>query len=171
MRNYRKKIEASLQKLNKVIEKMNQSNSDIIFDWRHDLLRAEELLLNPFQTVPAERYIQITSSFCDSNSDSTNCDDDHIDIDREISAAMLYTILTAYVKLYDPKYRLQVSLQDLEDWLNMQKALLKTTHKDEEIIEGAGLTIADYKTNYGSIDFFIEFAVCYPEETWVPTEE
>ena len=161
MSNYQRKIAPGLTALQEITNRMNESNSDIVQDYRYDLMEAEELLNNPFQTIPAERFIHITTSFCDQEGNSDNADDDDIRVDREISAAALYIALDAYVKYYNPEYKLQVSIQTLENWLNTQKALLRTTSKNYEFIEDEGLTVADYDTDYGSLDVFIEFGVSY----------
>ncbi|MXV76051.1 hypothetical protein F4Z99_17475 [Candidatus Poribacteria bacterium] len=161
MSNYQRKIAPGIALLSEAISRINQSNSDIAHAWVDDLSVAQNVLENPFQTVPKEHGIHITTSFCDPEGNSDNADDDDISFEREISAALLHTLLSHHVKYYNPEYKLQVSLQSLENWLNTQKALLRTTSKDYEFIEDEGITVADYKTDDGSIDVFIEYYVNY----------
>ena len=117
------------------------------------------------ETVPNNRFIKITTSCCDKNGTARNSQTDTIDFDREIAAANLYVALESLIKSYNEKYQIRARLQELEDWLNAQKALYKTVKgSDFDTIEDTGLTIADIKTEYGSIDFFIEFGIFYPEE-------
>ena len=131
------------------------------------------MIENPFRTVPPERYIQISTSFCQPDGNSDNAHDDTIYFNREISAALLYTILKRHMSHYekDSHYEIQETkqkltnpIQILEEWLEQQKALYKTTGPNEETIEDTGLTIADYKTSFGSIDIFIEYGISYKEK-------
>jgi len=164
MSNYQRKIAPGLELLITAIGRVNESNSDLAHEWVDDLSAAQDALENPFQTVPPQRYIHITTSFCDKDGSSYRSDDDDIDVNREISAAMLYSLLNAHIKAYDPSYRIQVNIPDLEDWLNTQYALLRTVNRfdyDYPTIEDKGLTVANIKTDYGSIDFFIEFGIIY----------
>ena len=90
-------------------------------------------------------------------------------------------MLSEHVKAYDSSYKLErrnpkwdqipTTISELEDWLNNQKALLRTVDKQEPFIQEEGLTVADYPTEYGSIDFFIEYGVSYPHEIWEPVDE
>ena len=166
MQTYKEKIAPGIELLANVSLDLNSSDVDWAHELSHQLFEAEDLLLNPFQTVPAERYIHCTSSFCQPNGDSYKAHNDIIvEFTREITAAALYVKLQEYIRNYEPHYTPQVSLKVLEDWLNEQKALYKTAkHYDlPGCLEDTGLTIGDFKTNYGSIDFFIEYGITYEE--------
>ena len=159
---YQQKIAPALKLLKEAIKRINESNSDIAHSYVDDLTIVQEVLENPFQTIPPERYIHITTSFCDPEGSSDKAHDDRINFHREITPAMLYSKLDEHVKSYNPNYYLQVNLHEIEEWINTQHTLLKTANRfdyDSPIIEDEGLTIADFKTNYGSIDFFIEFGI------------
>ena len=162
---YKRKITPALKNLDFLDDKVIQLNSDLAHDVHCAIIDIEDLLVNPFQTVPAERFIHITTSFCDHDGSSDKAHDDDIYIDREISAAALYIELDAHVKSYDPNYRLSVSIQDLEVWLMQQTALLRTVRgSDFGCVEESGLTVANFKTDYGSIDYFIEFGISFGDE-------
>ena len=161
------KIAPGIQLLIAAASRLNARNDDLSHDIYYDLTQAEDLLLNRFQTVPADRSIHITTSFCDPDGSAYKSDDDDIGFEREISAANLYISLKAHVEYYDPEYKLNVNIQDLEDWLTEQTPFLKTVkHNDLGCIEDTGLTVADFKTDYGSIDFFIEYGISFPEEIY-----
>lgn len=145
---------------------LNESNNDTNHEIAYELNQVEDLLLNPYQTLPKERYIQVTTSFCDHAGNSDKAHDDTILFDWEISAAFLYTWLREHVKYYDDNYHLQCSIRDIEDWLIVQKSLFHTVSKESEFLEESGLTVANFPTEYGSIDFFIEYGFSYPEEIW-----
>ena len=164
MQTYREKIAPGIEKLAHAALELNHSNVDWAHEISHQLFEAEDLLLNRFQTVPKERFIHITASLCDpeGSSDKAYCDV-IIKFEREITAASLYILLDKYVTGYNKKYYLQVSLQQVEEWLNKQKSLYRTVHRTESgFIEDTGLTIADHKTSYGSIDFFMEYGISFP---------
>ena len=170
--NYRKKIFKGIDKLAHATLALGDSNVNWIDDIYHDLTIAEDLLLNPFQTVPIGRIIHITISFCDHDGDSHKSHNAEIGFEREISAADIYIFLKECVKDYEDEIieqaKLHISIQDIEKWLNEQKPLLKTTTQNEPFIEDTGLTVCDMKTEYGSINFFMEYAINHPEETWEP---
>ena len=158
---YQQKIAPARDKIYELSSRLNKSNSDYAHDIRYELLEIEELLLNPFQTVPTRHFVHVTTSLCDhdGNSDKAYCDV-IVEFDREITAAYLYVALNNYVTDYREGYYLQISLQQLENWLNEQKPLFKSVKKgDSSFIEDTGITIGDFKTDFGSIDFFLEYGL------------
>ena len=68
---YQRKIKPAANLLAEITNKMNDSNNDIIHDYRYELLIVEDLLENPFQTVPPTHFIHITTSFCDPDGSAT----------------------------------------------------------------------------------------------------
>ena len=171
--NYRKKIFKGIDKLAHATLALGNSNVNWIDDIYHDLTIAEDLLLNPFQTVPIDRLIHITISFCDHDRNSDKSHNAEIGFKREISAADIYIFLKECVKDYEDEIigpaELHVNIQDIEEWLNQQKPLLKTTTQDEPFIEDTGLTVCDMKTEYGSIDLFMEYGINHPEDIIEPS--
>lgn len=163
MSNYHKKIRNGIKTIENALDILNQSNENWISNEIWNIRHGIRMIENPFQTLPVERYVHITVSFCDPEGSSDNADDLDIDFNREISAGLLYTMLAKIVKSYNEDYKLQVSLSDIEEWLNKQKPLYQTTCPDEPFVHETGLTVADYKTDYGSINFFIEFGINYFE--------
>ena len=157
---YLRKIAPARNKLDELSTRLNQSNSDYAHEIYYELTEVEELLINPFQTVPKEHFVHVTTTLCDENGDSDKAYCDLItEFDREITAGHLYVKLKNYVEDYREGYYLQISLQQLEDWLNQQKPLFKTVKKGESFIEDSGITIGDFKTDFGSIDFFLEYGI------------
>ena len=164
---YTQKVRPASQAISELINNLVESNSDIVHDIRYKLLDIEDLIDNPFQKVPTERFIHITTSFCDPDGSAYKSHDDDISFEREISAANLYIELKAHVEYYDPEYKLNLNIQDLENWLMQQTALLRTVRgNDFGCVEDTGTTVGDFKTKYGSIDFFIEYGISFPEEIY-----
>ena len=130
----------------------------------NDLWYAQDLLINPYQTLPKRHFIQITSSFCDKAGNSDKAHDHHISFEREISAALLYLHLDEHIKHYDHNWHIQCDINYLEDWLMHQKSLFTTVDKEYGMVQEEGLTVADWPTEWGSIDFFIEYGFCFPED-------
>ena len=164
--NYKQRIAPGIECMSHALLTLEEKDADqITIDY---LWHAQRLLLNPFQTTPKERYIQITISHCNEYGDCQNSQTETIEFNREISAAMLYSLLKEHTQYYDPIVStMQATLQDIENWLNQQKGLMKYDcyiEHDLTIIEDTGFTIAEFKTSYGSIDFFIEYGVRYPHE-------
>ena len=168
--SYKNKIKKGLELLNEIMNNMNESNNDTVNEYRYDLFEVENLLEYPFQTIPASRYIQITTSFCDPDGSAYKSHDDTISFNREISTAMLYSMLKEHVQYYDPSYTIQADLAELEEWLNTQQGLLQTVDQvgyEAPTIEDTGLTVFDIKTEFGSIDVFIEYGISFREETQI----
>ena len=158
---YKQKVARALDWLGKLTDTLNEYESDLAHEVRHELIEIEDLLINPFQTVPKQHFIHVTTSLCDhdGNSDKAYCDV-IVEFEQEISAAYLYVALSKYVRDYREGYYLQVSLQQIETWLNEQKALFRTVSKfDTGFIEDSGITICDFKTDFGSIDCFMEYGI------------
>lgn len=163
MQTYQERIAPGIKKIEDALFNLDGSDNwvnDEIWNAREGIRMIE----NPFGTIPARRFVHITTSFCDPDGNSDKSHSHSISFDREISAALLYIELLEIVKVYNRKYFLQISIQDIEEWLNNQKALYKTTQHNEEFIEDTGLTVSDMTTEYGSIDFFIEFGIHYEKE-------
>ena len=162
MSRYRKKISRGLNKLSEISNRLNESDSNESHEICYELQEVENLLINPLQTIPTERYIQITTSFCDEGGSAYKSHDDEISFNREISPALLYTMLNNHIKNYNNEYRINSNIQELENWLNEQQGLLFTVNKyDCHLIEDTGLTVFDTKTEHGSIGVFIEYGINY----------
>ena len=159
--NYRQKIKPGLKRLQQIMSELNESNNDLAHSIYYDLYEVEDLFLYPFQTVPKKRFIHVTSRMRDHKGNFHKSYYDIVaEFEREISAAKLYIALQIYVRHYKEGYYLQASLQTIEKWLNEQKALYKTVKEaDSCLIEDTSLTIGNFKTDYGSIDFFIEYGI------------
>lgn len=170
MSNYRKKIAPGVEALVHAYFQLNESNSDLAHDVYCQLIQVENLLLNPFQTVPSRHFIHITTSLCDPDGNSDNAYDDVlVEFDREISAADLYIRLKNYISCPREGYYVQVSLEAVENWLNKQKALYRTVSKtDSGFIDESGMTVGDFKTDFGSIDFCMEYGIQFDEEGDIP---
>ena len=165
MPSYREKIAPGIEQLNKVMSELNQSNSDLAHSVYYDLCEVEDMFLNRFRTVPKTHFVHITTSLCDPDGNSDNAyNDDLVEFEREISAAALYIKLQKYIACPKEGYHVQVSLQDIENWLNKQKALYQTVSKtDSSFIEESGLTVGEFKTDFGSIDFCMEYGIDFGE--------
>ena len=158
---YLRKIDPARDKLVELSNRLNESNNDLAHNVRYELLEIDDLLLHPFQTVPKVHFVHVTTSICDpeGNAGTAYCDE-IIEFEREISAAFLYVALSKYIFDYREGYHIQISLQQLEDWLNLQKAHFKSVKRgDSPFTDETGLTIGNFKTDYGSIDFFLEYGL------------
>ena len=166
MKNYKARLKPGLEKLSELSDKLNCSKSDLAHEIHCELLDIEDLLINPLQSVPKNRYIHMITSFCNHECDSHKAHSDIIvEFQQEVSPAALYIAIEAHIKSCEEEYNIRADMQEIEEWLNKQKALYKTAkHTDYGFIEDTGLTVADIKTDYGSIDFFMEFAINYEDK-------
>ena len=163
MPTYKEKIAPSIDRIRKLSDTLNLSNNEMAHEIRWELLEIEDMMDNPFQTIPTKHFVHVTASLCDPEGNSDKSYSDVlIDFDREVSESMLYLKIEEYMGHYALEYTPQVSLGDLEDWLNQQKShYLSVEKNDLGFIEDTGLTVGKFKTSYGSIDFFIEYALVF----------
>ena len=151
------------QRRNKAIDLISNAKSHLN-ESLNKLNTAIDHLENPFQTRPQNRFINMIVSICDPEGNSHKSYNEQLDFKWEINPAFLYIALKEMISHYsNSKYKMFVTIQDIEEWLNNMKGLAFTADLSYDgFIPEEGLTIAkgdmgeDESPGY-YYDFFIEY--------------